>query len=123
MIKIKPKSIHILSISLNAYYINWTPHGVSTDVNGNVTKVALKYSTDDGNTFPYTIGPSEINTSDYHSWACLRPMTPNMMPIVKKSTKNKKVFYHAGHGHLGWTLAAATAEKLAEQIYESTQSI
>jgi D-amino-acid dehydrogenase len=65
----------------------------------------------------------EINTSDYHSWACLRPMTPNMMPIVKKSTKNKKVFYHAGHGHLGWTLAAGTAEKLAEQIYESTQSI
>lgn len=50
-----------------------------------------------------------INTHDYSSWACLRPMTPNMMPIVKQSDKNPKVFYNTGHGHLGWTLAPATA--------------
>lgn len=61
----------------------------------------------------------EVNTSDYHSWACLRPMTPNMMPIVKQSAKDKNVFYHVGHGHLGWTLAAATAEDLVEIIDES----
>ena len=53
-----------------------------------------------------------INTHDYSSWACLRPMTPNMMPIVRQSSKNAKVYYHAGHGHLGWTLAPATAKKL-----------
>jgi D-amino-acid dehydrogenase len=61
----------------------------------------------------------EVNTSDYHSWACLRPMTPNMMPIVSQSYKNKNVFYHVGHGHLGWTLAAATAEDLVEIIDDS----
>lgn len=61
----------------------------------------------------------EVNTSDYHSWACLRPMTPDMMPIVKQSSREKKVFYHAGHGHLGWTLAAATAKKLVELIDKS----
>lgn len=57
-----------------------------------------------------------INTEDYSSWACLRPMTPNMMPIVKQSDKDQKVFYHIGHGHLGWTLAPATAEILVKLI-------
>lgn len=58
----------------------------------------------------------KINTADYSSWACLRPMTPNMMPIVKQSEKDSKVYYHIGHGHLGWTLAPATAEILVKII-------
>lgn len=57
-----------------------------------------------------------INTHDYSSWACLRPMTPNMMPITKRSDKNDKVFYNTGHGHLGWTLGPVTAKQLAEMI-------
>lgn len=57
-----------------------------------------------------------INTSNYSSWACLRPMTPNMMPIVKQSTRNPKIFYHGGHGHLGWTLSPATAQQLTRMI-------
>jgi D-amino-acid dehydrogenase len=57
-----------------------------------------------------------INTHDYTQWACLRPMTPNMMPIVEQSKKNKKVFYHTGHGHLGWTLSPATAKMVVEVI-------
>jgi D-amino-acid dehydrogenase len=57
-----------------------------------------------------------INTHDYTSWACLRPMTPNMMPITKRSDKNSKVFYNTGHGHLGWTLAPVTAKRIADII-------
>lgn len=57
-----------------------------------------------------------INTHDYTQWACLRPMTPNMMPIIKQSNKCKKVFYNTGHGHLGWTLSPATAKELVELI-------
>jgi D-amino-acid dehydrogenase len=57
-----------------------------------------------------------INTHDYSSWACLRPMAPDMMPIVKQSKNNPKVFYHTGHGHLGWTLSPATAKQLTELI-------
>ena len=56
-----------------------------------------------------------IDTSDYSSWACLRPMTPNMMPIVAKS-KTPNVYYHTGHGHLGWTLSPATAKQLTYLI-------
>ncbi len=58
----------------------------------------------------------DINTHDYSSWACLRPMTPNMMPITKRSDKNSKVYYNTGHGHLGWTLAPYTAKLISEQI-------
>jgi D-amino-acid dehydrogenase len=58
----------------------------------------------------------DINTHDYTSWACLRPMTPNMMPIVRQSKKNSKVFYNTGHGHLGWTLAPYTAQQIANKI-------
>lgn len=53
-------------------------------------------------------------------WACLRPMTPNMMPIVGQSKTKDNVYYHTGHGHLGWTLSAGTAKKLAKIINERT---
>jgi len=58
----------------------------------------------------------KINTHDYAPWACLRPMTPDMMPIVQQSKINPKVFYHTGHGHLGWTLSPATAVRLTKLI-------
>ena len=60
--------------------------------------------------FPY------INTEDIKPWAGLRPITPNMMPIIKQSKKNKNIFYNTGHGHLGWTLSAFTAQKISELI-------
>ena len=57
-----------------------------------------------------------INTHDYSSWACLRPMSSNMMPIVRQAKGYDNIYYHGGHGHLGWTLAAATGNQLAELI-------
>lgn len=59
-----------------------------------------------------------INTHDYTQYACLRPMTPNMMPIIKQSDKFYKVFYNTGHGHLGWTLGPITGRKLADLVKE-----
>lgn len=58
-----------------------------------------------------------VSTKDYSSWTCLRPMTPNMLPIVRQSKTNKKVFYHVGHGHLGWTLSPATAKQLCKLMF------
>lgn len=57
-----------------------------------------------------------MNMSDVKPWAGLRPMTSNMLPIVKESKRLPGVFYNTGHGHLGWTLGAATAASVAEQI-------
>ena len=57
-----------------------------------------------------------INTEYINPWAGLRPMTPNMMPIVKQSKRSKDVYYNTGHGHLGWTLSAYTAQQVTENI-------
>ena len=59
--------------------------------------------------FPY------ISTEHTNPWAGLRPMTPNMLPVVRKS-KHNNVWYNTGHGHLGWTLSACTAEMISDQI-------
>lgn len=61
----------------------------------------------------------EVSLEDVKPWAGLRPMTPNMMPIVKQSKHHSRVWYNTGHGHLGWTLGAFTAEQLAGKIYRS----
>ena len=53
-----------------------------------------------------------INTRSVVPWAGLRPMIPNMMPRVGKGVA-PNVFYNTGHGHLGWTLSAITADMVA----------
>jgi D-amino-acid dehydrogenase len=50
-----------------------------------------------------------MSTRQSVPWAGLRPMMPDMMPRVTRG-RNPRVFYNTGHGHLGWTLSAATAE-------------
>jgi D-amino-acid dehydrogenase len=57
----------------------------------------------------------DMPTSAVIPWAGLRPMTPTMLPRVGRG-RRPRVFYNTGHGHLGWTLSAATAEMAAEQI-------
>jgi len=57
----------------------------------------------------------QVNTEQVVPWAGLRPMMPNMMPRVGAGRK-AGVFYNTGHGHLGWTLSAATAELIAAQV-------
>lgn len=52
-----------------------------------------------------------LNTSRVVPWAGLRPMMPDMMPRVQRG-KRAGVYYNTGHGHLGWTLSAATAMQL-----------
>ncbi|OAE62715.1 D-amino acid dehydrogenase [Achromobacter insolitus] len=58
-----------------------------------------------------------VRTSRVVPWCGLRPMTPSMMPRVGPG-KRPGVFYNTGHGHLGWTLSAATAQMLAASVHE-----
>ena len=58
-----------------------------------------------------------VSTEHSVPWAGLRPMLPNMMPKVGAG-RRPGVFYNTGHGHLGWTLSAATAEALGEAVGE-----
>ena len=57
----------------------------------------------------------DISTEHAVPWAGLRPMMPNMMPVIKQG-KHPRVFYNTGHGHLGWTLSAATAAIISQEI-------
>lgn len=61
-----------------------------------------------------------VNTRQVVPWAGLRPMMPNLMPRVGAG-RRANVFYNTGHGHLGWTLSAATAEMVAEQIRDASE--
>ena len=52
------------------------------------------------------------------AWSGLRPMMPNMMPRVGPG-RHPGVFYNTGHGHLGWTLSAATAQRVADAVEQA----
>ncbi len=56
-----------------------------------------------------------IETARIVPWAGLRPMMPNMMPVVRAG-RMPGIFFNTGHGHLGWTLSAATAQMIAQTI-------
>jgi D-amino-acid dehydrogenase len=56
-----------------------------------------------------------VDTDRVTPWAGLRPMMPDMMPRVQPG-RLPGVFYNTGHGHLGWTLSAATAQLIADRV-------
>ena len=59
-----------------------------------------------------------VSTQSVVPWAGLRPMMPNMMPKVGRG-KSPCVFYNTGHGHLGWTLSAVTADMIGDVVGQS----
>ena len=64
----------------------------------------------------------KVDTRSVVPWAGLRPMMPNMMPRVGRG-RAANVFYNTGHGHLGWTLSAITADMVGNVVSESSKSI
>lgn len=59
-----------------------------------------------------------VSTEHVTPWAGLRPMMPSMLPRVGRGAQ-PGVFYNTGHGHLGWTLSAATARMVAESVAQA----
>ena len=57
----------------------------------------------------------QVATDRVVAWSGLRPMLPGMLPRVGPG-KRAGIFYNTGHGHLGWTLAGATAHLTADAI-------
>ncbi len=64
----------------------------------------------------------QIDTRSVVPWAGLRPMMPNMMPRVGRG-RAANVFYNTGHGHLGWTLSAITADMVGNAVSQAASSI
>lgn len=81
-------------------------NGFSQDIRADRIRPLINWTR---KTFP------RVATEKVTPWCGLRPMMPNMMPKVGAG-RLPGVFYNTGHGHLGWTLAAATAEMVADTI-------
>jgi D-amino-acid dehydrogenase len=60
----------------------------------------------------------KVATDRVIAWSGLRPMLPGMMPRVGPG-KRAGIFYNTGHGHLGWTLSAATAQLVADAVQKA----
>nr|WP_315393699.1 D-amino acid dehydrogenase [uncultured Duganella sp.] len=63
-----------------------------------------------------------VSTRNITPWAGLRPMMPDLLPRVGRG-KLPGVFYNTGHGHLGWTLSAATADSIAATVEADLRSV
>jgi len=48
------------------------------------------------------------------AWAGFRPMTPKGLPVVREQQPG--LWLNIGHGHMGWTMAHATARILADEM-------
>ncbi len=57
----------------------------------------------------------DVSTRSVVPWAGLRPMMPDMLPRVGRG-RAPCVFYNTGHGHLGWTLSAVTADMIGSVV-------
>lgn len=63
--------------------------------------------------FPHTTG--KINGPQCDPWGGFRPLSVDGIPIIGE-TPTAGVFINAGHGGLGWTLAAGSGKALAQLI-------
>jgi D-amino-acid dehydrogenase len=81
-------------------------NGYNRDIRADRIEPLVRWSR---NLFP------QVSTGTVIPWAGLRPMTPSMMPRVGRGS-HAGVYYNTGHGHLGWTLSAATASMVSEVI-------
>lgn len=49
-------------------------------------------------------------------WSGLRPTTPSGAPFLGKARAYNNLWVNAGHGQLGWTMASACGELLAQKV-------
>lgn len=87
-------------------------NGYNRDIRADRIEPLLKWTKNNFN---------HINLNQYQPWAGLRPMTPTMLPKVGPGSQ-QGIWYNTGHGHLGWTLSAATANIVATMINESEET-
>lgn len=53
---------------------------------------------------------------------CYRPLSPDDLPLVGAVKSIPGLYFHTGHGTLGWTLCLATADCLAQSICDEILS-
>ena len=49
-------------------------------------------------------------------WMGARPSTPDSLPVIGRTPKNRRIICAFGHAHLGLTLGAVTAEMVSDLV-------
>jgi D-amino-acid dehydrogenase len=65
----------------------------------------------------------ELNDAGAHQWMGNRPATPDGLPVIGRASMCDNLFHAFGHGHLGLTQSAATAELVGNMIAGRAQPI
>lgn len=62
-------------------------------------------------------------TEDEKRWMGFRPTLPDSLPVLGKAPRHDNLFFNFGHQHLGLTLAALSAELIADQLLGKAPAI
>lgn len=49
-------------------------------------------------------------------WTGQRPMTPDGLPVLGRSSRHANLFFNCGHGAMGWTMASGSAQLVCDQL-------
>ncbi len=66
--------------------------------------------------FVRSVLPGTASQTVQREWMGYRPSTPDSLPVIGRSPRCNNVIYAFGHGHLGLTLSAISAELIAGMI-------
>ncbi|AXT29267.1 FAD-dependent oxidoreductase (plasmid) [Ruegeria sp. AD91A] len=58
----------------------------------------------------------DLNLEGGTQWMGFRPSLPDSLPVIDRSARASQVFYAFGHGHLGLTQSAGTADLVADLV-------
>lgn len=65
----------------------------------------------------------DLNIDHGKQWMGFRPSMPDSLPVIGASRRASNVIYAFGHGHLGLTQSAGTAELVADLISGKTTAV
>ncbi|MDA5093149.1 FAD-dependent oxidoreductase [Aliiroseovarius sp. KMU-50] len=65
----------------------------------------------------------DLETNNGTQWMGFRPSMPDSLPVIGSSPKARRVTYAFGHGHLGLTQSAGTAELVASLVQGEAPAI
>lgn len=60
-----------------------------------------------------------LNGQGGRRWMGFRPSLPDSLPVIDHSPRDRRVVYAFGHGHLGLTQSAGTAELVADLVADT----
>lgn len=64
-----------------------------------------------------------LKTEDGRQWMGFRPSMPDSLPVIDRSPQDERIVYAFGHGHLGLTQSAGTAELVAALVSRARNPI